>query len=95
VLEGDAITGVIVESTAGREAILARRVMDATGDADIADRAGAPTVKTPVDEMQAASVIFHLAGVAAAVSPAGDAEFAALELAPVQRELDRQGVRRG
>jgi ribulose 1,5-bisphosphate synthetase/thiazole synthase len=63
VLDGDAIAGVIVESKAGREAILARRVIDATGDADVAVRAGAPTVTTPVEQMQAASVIFHLAGV--------------------------------
>jgi hypothetical protein len=63
VVDGDAITGVIVESKAGREAIVARRVIDATGDADIAARAGAPTVTTPVEEMQAASVIFHLSGI--------------------------------
>ncbi len=61
--EGTRITGVIVESKAGREAILAARVIDATGDADIAQMMGAPTVKTPVEEMQAASVMFHIAGV--------------------------------
>lgn len=63
VMDGDTIRGVIVESKAGREAILARRVIDATGDADVAYRAGAPTVKTPPEEMQAASVMFHLSGV--------------------------------
>lgn len=63
VMSGDVVTGVIVESKAGRQALLARRVIDATGDADIAARAGAPTVTTPVEQMQAASVIFHLAGV--------------------------------
>jgi ribulose 1,5-bisphosphate synthetase/thiazole synthase len=63
VMDGDTIQGVIVESKAGREAILAQRVIDATGDADIAHRAGAPTHKTPVEHMQAASVMFHLAGV--------------------------------
>jgi ribulose 1,5-bisphosphate synthetase/thiazole synthase len=63
VMDGDAVTGVVVESKAGREAILARCVIDATGDADVAHRAGAPTVKTPVEEMQAASVMFHVAGV--------------------------------
>jgi hypothetical protein len=62
-MKGDAIQGVIVESKAGREAILARRIIDATGDADIAHRAGAPTHTTPVEQMQAASVMFHLAGV--------------------------------
>ncbi|KUP92759.1 FAD-dependent oxidoreductase [Tritonibacter horizontis] len=61
--EGNRITGAIVESKAGREAILARRVIDATGDADIARMMGAPSHKTPVEEMQAASVMFHIAGV--------------------------------
>ena len=42
VIEDGTITGVVVESKAGREAILARRVIDATGDADVAHRAGAP-----------------------------------------------------
>lgn len=63
VMEGPTIRGIIVESKAGREAILAKRVIDATGDADIAHRAGAPTFKTPAEHMQAASVMFHLAGV--------------------------------
>jgi ribulose 1,5-bisphosphate synthetase/thiazole synthase len=40
IMEGDRITGIITESKAGREAILARVVIDATGDADIAHRAG-------------------------------------------------------
>ena len=63
VMDGDAIAGIITESKAGREAILAKRVIDATGDADIAHRAGAPTHHTPREEMMAASVMFHLAGV--------------------------------
>ena len=63
IMDGDSITGIIVESKAGREAILAKRVIDATGDADVAHRAGAPTHTTPVEQMQAASVMFHLAGV--------------------------------
>ena len=63
IMDGGAITGIIVESKAGREAICAQRVIDATGDADVAYRAGAPTRKTPVEQMQAASVMFHLAGV--------------------------------
>lgn len=63
VMDGDTICGIIVESKAGREAILAQRVIDATGDADVAHRAGAPTHTTPIEQMQAASVMFHLAGV--------------------------------
>ena len=63
IMDGDTLAGIIVESKAGREAILAKRIIDATGDADVAFRAGAPTRKTPVEHMQAASVIFHMAGV--------------------------------
>ncbi len=63
VMEGDGIVGIITESKAGREAILARRVIDATGDADVAHRAGAPTHLTPREQMMGVSVMFHLAGV--------------------------------
>ncbi|HZZ87902.1 MAG TPA: FAD-dependent oxidoreductase [Caulobacteraceae bacterium] len=63
ILDGGAIRGVIVESKAGREAILARRVVDATGDADVAFRAGAPTDKLPKAEMMSVSVMFSMTGV--------------------------------
>jgi ribulose 1,5-bisphosphate synthetase/thiazole synthase len=62
-IEDGLIRGVITESKAGREAILAKRVIDATGDADIAARAGAPVHKTPKEEMMAASVMFSMTGV--------------------------------
>ncbi|MEM7173486.1 MAG: FAD-dependent oxidoreductase [Pseudomonadota bacterium] len=63
IMEGDVLTGIITESKAGREAILAKRVIDATGDADIAHWAGAPTHHSPREDMMAASVMFHVAGV--------------------------------
>ena len=63
IMEGDTIRGVIVESKAGREAILARRVIDASGDADIAHRAGAPTHMHPKAEMMSVSVMFSMCGV--------------------------------
>ena len=63
IMEGSIIRGVITESKAGREAILARRVIDATGDADIAHRAGAITQKTRREDMMAASVMFSMTGV--------------------------------
>jgi hypothetical protein len=47
IVESGAIRGVITESKAGREAILAERVIDATGDADVAARAGAPSTRPP------------------------------------------------
>src|SRR5450432_4348175 len=63
IMENGTIAGVIVESKAGREAILAKRVIDATGDADIASRAGAPFHKLPKNEMMSASVMFSMSGV--------------------------------
>jgi hypothetical protein len=63
ILEGGTIRGVITESKAGREAILARRVVDCTGDADVAARTGAPVGKTPREAMMAASVMFSMSGV--------------------------------
>jgi len=61
--EGNTIRGIITESKSGRQAILAKRIIDATGDADIAYRAGAPCRKTPKDEMMAVTVMFSCAGV--------------------------------
>lgn len=63
IMEGDTIRGVIVESKAGREAILADRVIDATGDADLCHRAGAPTRQLPTAEMMSASTMFSMSGV--------------------------------
>ena len=63
IMAGNAVMGIITESKAGREAILAKRVIDATGDADVVERAGAPTFMTPREKMMAASVMFHATGV--------------------------------
>jgi ribulose 1,5-bisphosphate synthetase/thiazole synthase len=63
ILRDGVVAGVITESKAGREAILARRVVDATGDADVVARAGAPVHKTPREEMMSASVMFSMTGV--------------------------------
>jgi hypothetical protein len=63
IVEDGVLRGVITESKSGREAILARRVVDATGDADVAARAGAVTRKTPREEMLSLSVMFSLTGV--------------------------------
>ncbi len=63
ILEGATVTGVVTESKSGRQAILARRVIDASGDADIAFRAGAPCRTTPVAEMMGVTVMFSCSGV--------------------------------
>ena len=63
IMDGDTIKGVIVESKAGREAVLAKRIIDATGDADVAHRAGAVTIKHAKEDMIGASVMFSMSGV--------------------------------
>ena len=62
-VDGSTVTGVVVESKSGRQAILARRVVDASGDADMAVRAGAPCRKTPAQEMMGVTVMFSCSGV--------------------------------
>ena len=63
IMQGQTIRGIITESKSGRQAILAQRVIDATGDADIAHRAGAPCRATPKNEMMGVTVMFSCAGV--------------------------------
>lgn len=65
IIQGNKIAGVIVESKSGREAILAKMVIDATGDGDIAARAGAPYFKGRESDgkMQPATIMFKVAGV--------------------------------
>jgi hypothetical protein len=63
VMEDHRIKGIIIESKSGRQAILAKRVVDATGDADIAHLAGAPCHKTPKKDMMGVTVMFSCAGV--------------------------------
>jgi len=43
IMEDGRVTGVFVENKSGRRAVLARAVVDASGESDIATQAGAPT----------------------------------------------------
>lgn len=63
IMEGGSIRGIVTESKSGRQAILAQRVIDATGDADVAHRAGVPCRKTPREDMMGVTVMFSCAGV--------------------------------
>ena len=65
VMEGDAIKGVIVENKGGSSAILAKVVIDSTGDGDIAARAGAEYVlgRETDGSMQPATLMFKIGGV--------------------------------
>lgn len=62
VVEGDVIRGIVTESKSGRPAILAKRVIGATGDADIAHLARAPWHMAPKDELLGVTVSFALTG---------------------------------
>ncbi len=57
------VKGVVTESKSGRLAVLAAVVIDGTGDADIAFRAGVPCVMSPIGERQAVTMTFNLSGI--------------------------------
>lgn len=65
IVENGVIRGVIVESKSKREAIFAKIVIDATGDGDVAAKAGAPyTLGREEDgKMQPMTLMFKVAGV--------------------------------
>lgn len=65
IVENNVIKGVIVESKSGREAIFAKVVIDASGDGDIAARAGVNfTLGRESDgKMQPATIMFKVGGV--------------------------------
>jgi FAD-dependent oxidoreductase family protein len=65
ITEEGAVRGVLVESKAGRQAVVAKCVIDASGDADLAVWAGAPTVKGRESDgkMRPISLLFRLGGV--------------------------------
>lgn len=58
------IRGIVIENKAGRQAILAKVVVDATGDGDVAMRAGAQFEKGDADgRLQSPTYIFDMGGV--------------------------------
>ena len=59
IVEDGAIKGVIVESKEGRQAILGKIVVDATGDLDVAASAGAPFI----EGAYIVTTVFRLGGV--------------------------------
>ena len=62
--EEDEVRGVIIESKAGREVILAKTVIDCTGDADVAYLAGVSCEKGNADGgMQPPTLMFCMKGV--------------------------------
>lgn len=65
IVENDTIMGVIVENKSGRGYIKAKRVVDATGDGDIAASAGVPYFKGREEDgrMQPCTIMFKVGGV--------------------------------
>lgn len=63
ILDGDAITGTVIESNAGRTVIRAKRVVDASGDGAVAARAGLAYVFGDHGRIQNPTMFFRLGGV--------------------------------
>ena len=65
VMEGNEIVGVIIQNKGGRGYIRAKRVVDATGDGDIAASAGVPFFKGRESDgrMQPCTIMFNVGGV--------------------------------
>jgi hypothetical protein len=65
VVEDGAIIGVIVENKSGRGLIKAKRVIDSTGDGDVAASAGVPYTKGRESDgrMQPCTIMFNVGGV--------------------------------
>ncbi len=65
IMAGQAVRGIVTESKSGREALLARIVVDASGDGDIAAGAGVPYTRGRESDgrMQPATLMFRVGGV--------------------------------
>ena len=65
VTENDTVIGVIVENKSGRGFIKAKRVIDSTGDGDVAASAGVPFFKGREEDgrMQPCTIMFNVGGV--------------------------------
>ncbi len=62
--EGNVVRGVIVENTSGRQLIRGKVIIEATGEGDIAVRAGVPFTKIDrkKEEIDPPSITFHMDG---------------------------------
>jgi hypothetical protein len=61
--EGNCLKGIIVENTSGRQAVLGKAMIDCTGEAHIAARAGAPYDQAPKEILEPHTVSFTVDGV--------------------------------
>ncbi len=98
VIEDNIVKGVITESKSGREAILAKIVIDATGDADIAAGAGVPYYKGRDDgKMQNMTNEFRMGGVKSLLEggrwPTSYKEDKDAALATIYKAVDQPSLR--
>jgi hypothetical protein len=65
IVEDNTLKGVITESKSGRQAMLGKITIDATGDGDVAAKAGVPFTlgREEDNKMQPATLMFRVAGV--------------------------------
>ncbi len=67
-IDGSRVTGVVVHSKSGRQAISADIVIDCTGDGDVASAAGAPFMRpAATGDRMAMSLMYALGGVPATI----------------------------
>ncbi len=70
-MDGSRVAGVVVESKSGRQAIAADIVIDCTGDADVAVRAGASFMgRAETGDRMAMSLMYGLGGVPSSITGA-------------------------
>ena len=63
IVEDGCVKGIIIENKSGRQAILAKVVVDATGDADVAARAGAEFMMADKKDLHPVSLLAKIAGI--------------------------------
>lgn len=65
IMDGNRLRGIVIENKSGRQAILSRVIVDASGDGDVAARAGAPYIKGRESDgkMRPMTLIFRMGGV--------------------------------
>ena len=63
VMEGDTLKGILIESKSGREAIMAKVVIDATGDSDVAEYSSVPLKRLEPGSGKFSSYVFRLGNV--------------------------------
>jgi hypothetical protein len=63
--EGNCVQGVIVENTSGRMAVMGKVIIEATGEGDIAVRAGVQysQIDRTIEEIDPPSITFHMDGI--------------------------------